>query len=157
VKTFALAALAAALALAPSASRGDGLVFNGSLAAGGELGLDVADTGVVELELAGGYDFVDVGLRPELAIAFGFQPDGNVALRPGVRWLLPGGPIQLRAALDVSNSRGEWDWRWLLLGAAIELRVTGTFGLFAEVDSGFPLNRDAGVPLMARGGASFRF
>jgi hypothetical protein len=128
------------------------------MGAGGELGLDSGKTGVFELELAVGYEIADIGLRPELAAAFGLAPDSNVALRPGIRFELPGLPIQLRAALDASTSRGgDLHWRWLLLGAAAEVRLTGLFGLFAEVDTGAKLNSRAGLPLLVRGGASFRF
>jgi hypothetical protein len=158
VRTSILAALVLALALSPAmAGAADGLVATASIGAGGELGLDHGDTGVVELELVGGWQFEEAGLRPEVGAVIGFQPDGNFALRPGVRWTLPNVPLQLRAALDFSSSRGGFGARWLLLGAAYELRVTGVFGLFAGVDSGFPLAQDAGVPLMARFGASFRF
>jgi hypothetical protein len=48
-------------------------------------------------------------------------------------------------------------WRWLMVGAAWELRFTSEFALFAEVDSGIPLGSDVGVPLLLRGGATFRF
>ncbi|HEX9240965.1 MAG TPA: hypothetical protein VF875_00850 [Anaeromyxobacter sp.] len=135
-----------------------GLTAGASLAAGGELGLDSGRAGVFELELAVGYDIGDLGLRPELAAAFGLAPDSNVAIRPGLRFELPALPVQLRAALDASTSRGgDLHWRWLLLGAAAELRLTGLFGLFAEVDTGVKLSSRAGLPLLVRTGASFRF
>ena len=135
-----------------------GLTASASLGAGGELGLDSGKQGVFELELAVGYEFADIGLRPELAMAFGLAPDSNVAIRPGVRYELPGLPVQLRAALDASTSRGgDLHWRWLLLGAAAEVRLTGLFGLFGEVDTGFKLSSRYGLPLLVRAGASFRF
>jgi hypothetical protein len=135
-----------------------GLTASASLGAGGELGLESGKAGVFELELAVGYEIGDIGLRPELAAAFGLAPDSNFAIRPGVRFELPGLPIQLRAALDASTSRGgDLHWRWLLLGAAAELRLTGLFGLFAEVDTGAKLSSSAGLPLLLRAGASFRF
>jgi hypothetical protein len=135
-----------------------GLTASASLGAGGELGLESGKAGVFELELAVGYEFADIGLRPELAVAFGLEPDSNVAIRPGLRFELPGLPVQLRAAFDASTSRGgDLHWRWLLLGAAAELRLTGLFGLFAEVDTGAKLSSNAGLPLLLRAGASFRF
>ncbi|HEX9049975.1 MAG TPA: hypothetical protein VF841_05520 [Anaeromyxobacter sp.] len=135
-----------------------GLTATVSLGGGGELGLSSGKAGVLEIEGAIGYDFTSVGLRPEVALALGLQPDTNVALRPGVRWSIPEFPIQLRAALDLSNARDSGlRWRWLLVGAAAELRITGLFGLYGEIDTGAPLNSRAGLPLLLRGGASFRF
>jgi hypothetical protein len=58
----------------------------------------------------------------------------------------------------VSNARDSGlRWRWLLVGAAAELRLTGLFGLYGEIDTGAPLNAKAGLPLLLRAGASFRF
>ena len=149
---------AAPAAESPLGGAPTGLVAGASLGAGGELGLDSGKEGVFELELSLGYDIADIGLRPELSAAFGLAPDSNVAIRPGVRFELPGLPIQLRAALDASTSRGgDLHWRWLLLGAAAELRLTGLFGLFAEVDTGVKLSSRSGLPLLVRTGASFRF
>jgi hypothetical protein len=133
-----------------------------SVGGGGELGLDEGegdgDAGVFELETAVGWELPSVGIRPELAAAFGLAPDGHVALRPGVRVALPGYPIQLRVALDAANARGrDFGWRWLLIGAAAELRVTSLLGLYGEVDTGAKLSSDAGLPLLVRMGASFRF
>jgi hypothetical protein len=125
---------------------------------GGELGLESGKAGVLEIEAAVGYEVTSVGLRPELALAFGLAPDTNVALRPGVRWTLPDFPIQLRAAIDLSNARDSGlRWRWLLVGAAAEVRLTSLFGLYGEIDTGAPLNSKAGLPLLLRAGASFRF
>jgi hypothetical protein len=164
-----LPALAAALtALSPAAPTAQepgapapvstGLTASMSLGGGGEMGLSSGKAGVLELEAAVGYEVASIGLRPELAVAFGLAPDTNVAIRPGVRWSLPDIPIQLRAAIDVSNARGDGlRWRWLLVGAAAELRLTSLFALYAEVDTGAPLNSEAGLPLLVRGGASFRF
>lgn len=159
-----LAAAAETPAAPPPAAEGalggapTGLTASASLGAGGELGLSSGKQGVFELELAVGYELQDLGLRPELAAAFGLAPDSNIALRPGLRFELPTLPIQLRAALDASTSRGgDLHWRWLLLGAAAELRLTGLFGLFGEVDTGVKLSSRAGLPLLIRAGASFRF
>ena len=159
-----LAALAA-LALVPLAGAAQepppadaGFTATAALGAGGELGLDSGKAGVLELEAAAGWEFGAVGLRPEFAFALGAAPDGHVALRPGVRWTIPGFPVQLRAAFDASNARTSGlRWRWLLLGAAYEVRFTSVLGLFGEIDTGAPLASDAGLPLLVRAGASFRF
>ncbi len=162
---FALAAALAALLPASSSAQAaaaaptsTGLTATVSMGGGGELGLSSGKAGVLEIEAAAGYEIASIGLRPELALAFGLAPDTNVALRPGVRWNFPESPLQLRVALDLSNARdGGLRWRWLLVGAAGEVRLTSLFGLYAEVDTGAPLNSTAGLPLLVRGGASFRF
>jgi hypothetical protein len=160
---LAIAALLAAPVLARAqgaASTGlpPGFTFTAAMGGGGELGLERGQASVLEVEAAAGYEAREIGLRGELAVALGIEPDTNLALRPGLRWQLPGAPIQLRVALDVSNARDEdWGWRWLLVGAATELRVTGLFGLYGEIDTGVPLRGAAGVPLLLRAGASFRF
>jgi hypothetical protein len=158
---LALAALppvrSAAQDAAPAPSS-TGLAATISLGGGGELGLSDGKAGVLEIEGVVGYDFTSVGLRPEIGLAFGLAPDTNVALRPGVRWTIPEFPIQLRAAFDVSNARDSGlRWRWLLVGAAAEVRLTALFGLYGEIDTGAPLSAKAGLPLLLRGGASFRF
>ncbi len=135
-----------------------GLTASVALGGGGELGRESGKAGVLEIEAAVGYEVGSSGIRPELAAAFGVAPDSHVALRPGVRWTLPGFPIQLRVALDASNARGAtFGWRWLLVGAAAELRLTSLLGVFGEVDTGAPIGSDAGLPLLLRCGASFRF
>ncbi len=166
---LALAAFLAALAAAapsstpaqePSAPTGLAATF--SYGVGGELGLaegeDKGGAGVAEIEATLGYDLESLNLRPELGVVLGLAPDTNFALRPGVRWLSPRVPLQVRLALDMSNARDRsMQWRWLLVGVAAELRFTSVLGLFAEVDTGAPLSSEAGVPLLVRGGASFRF
>lgn len=143
---------------APASTGPTGFTATVSMGGGGELGLSEGKAGVLEVEAAAGYEFTSVGLRPELGLAFGLSPDTNVALRPGVRWSIPEFPIQLRAALDLSNARASGlRWRWLLVGAAAEVRLTSLFGLFGEIDTGAPLNSKAGLPLLLRAGASFRF
>jgi len=130
-----------------------GLVASVSLGGGSELGLDEGEgkSGVLELETVVGWELESVGLRPEVGVAFASHPDGNVALRPGVRWTLPGFPIQLRAAFDVSNARDTGlRWRWLLLGAAVEVRFTSLLGLYGEIDTGVPLGSESGLPLLVR-------
>ena len=157
-----LVALAAAVPLAGSAQEGtsapSGVAATFSVAGGGELGLEQGKAGVFELEGSIGYDLAGLGLRPEIAGVLGVSPDTHLAIRPGFRVTLPGYPIQLRAALDASNSRpGGFEWRWLLVGAAAELRFTGQLGLYAEIDTGVKLSSRAGVPLLLRAGASIRF
>lgn len=155
-----VAALAPAVGVAQQGEEGPptGLTASVSLGGGGELGLDDGKAGVVELEATVGWELVPVGLRPELAVALGIAPDSHLALRPGIRWTIPGFPIQLRVALDGANARDtDFHWRWLLFGAAAELRLTSLLGLYGEVDTGAPLNSDAGLPLLVRAGASFRF
>lgn len=157
---LALAPLAAAAAkpASPGASMATGLTATASLAGGGELGLESGKAGILELEAGVGWEIESIGLRPELALALGIEPDGHIALRPGVRWSIPGFPIQLRAALDASNSRRDsLHWRWLLIGAAGEIRFTSLLALFAEIDTGAPIAADSGLPLLVRAGAAFRF
>lgn len=161
---LSLAALALLAPLAAPAQEGGpaplstGLTASVSLGGGTELGLDEGDAGVLELEAAVGYELTSLGLRPELAAALGVAPDGHVALRPGLRWTIPGFPIQLRVALDASNARDrDLRWRWLLVGAAAEVRFTSLLALYGEVDTGAPLGSHAGLPLLVRAGASFRF
>jgi hypothetical protein len=159
-------ALAAALLPAAALAQGGaeassapgGLAASVSFGGGGELGLDEGKDGVVELEAAVGWELESIGLRPELSAALGVAPDTHVALRPGVRWTIPGFPVQLRAALDASNARDSgFRWRWLLVGAAAEVRFTSLLGLFGEIDTGAPLGSEAGLPLLVRAGASLRF
>jgi hypothetical protein len=159
--------LAAALLLAPPALAQEGpqplsmgLTASVSVGGGAELGLDEGEgeAGVLEAEVAFGWELESIGLRPELAAALGVAPDGHVALRPGLRWALPGLPIQLRVAMDASNARDRGlRWRWLLVGAAGEVRFTSLLGLFGEIDTGAPLGSESGLPLLVRAGASFRF
>lgn len=137
-----------------------GLTATAALGGGAELGLDEedGDAGVLEAEIGIGWEIASLGLRPELTAALGVAPDGHVALRPGFRWSVPDLPIQLRVALDASNARNsDLRWRWLLVGAAAEIRFTSLLGLYGEIDTGAPLGSEAGLPLLVRGGASFRF
>ena len=157
----ALGALALAPSLvaaqAPLAPAPTGFSLTASFGGGGEVGLDHGQAGVLEVEGTAGYELGDSGFRPEVGLAFGLDPDTHVAIRPGVRWSIPAVPVQVRGALDASNSReGGLHWRWLLVGLATEMRLTGLLGLYAEVDSGAPLSSDHGVPLLVRGGISLR-
>lgn len=154
----ALAALVLSPALAAAQAAGPtGLSLTASFGGGGEVGLDHGQAGILEVEGTAGYELGSSGVRPEVGLAFGLDPDTHVALRPGLRWSMPALPVQLRAALDASNSReGGLHWRWILVGLGTELRLTGLVGLYAEVDSGAPLSSDHGVPLLVRGGISLR-
>lgn len=134
-----------------------GLVFSAGVGGGVELGMTDEKAGLAETELSVGWEHAASGVRPELGIGLGFAPDTYFVVRPGVRWVAPEIPIQFRMALDWSNARAERRWRWLLIGGAFELRWTSAFSLLAGVDLGFPVGAKAGLPLMARGGASFRF
>jgi hypothetical protein len=136
-----------------------GLTVTASLGGGGELGLSSGKAGVLELEGAVGYELSGGMIRPELAATLGLAPDSNVSLRPGVRVGLPNLPIQVRVAVDASNSRGATglDWRWFLVGVAGEVRMTSLLGLYGEIDTGAPLSSRYGLPLLLRVGASFRF
>ncbi len=148
------------LAAAQAAPAPLGLTGSLSLAGGTELGLaeGLGKPGLGELEASIGYDLQSYGVRPELGLVLGLSPDTSFAVRPGVRLDIRGVPFQLRAALDASSSRRSGlHWRWLLLGVAAELRFTSVLGLFAEIDSGAPLSSAAGLPLLVRGGAQFRF
>jgi hypothetical protein len=159
MRRLALAALLAVVSSTASAQeRPTGLAGTFSLGGGGELGLDSGKAGVLELEATVGWELAASGVRPELGVALGISPDTHLALRPGVRWSLPTVPVQLRVALDAANARDRsFRWRWLLVGAATEVRFTSVLGLYAEVDTGAPLGSEAGLPLLVRGGASFRF
>jgi len=158
----ALAAALLALALpslAAAQSAPSGVTGSLSIAGGAELGLpDGEKAGLGEIELAVGYEFESVGLRPELGLVLGLAPSSDFSFRPGVRVALPAVPVQLVAALDASTARvSGMRLRWLLLGVATELRLTGAFALFGELDRGAPLNSRAGLPLLFRAGATFRF
>lgn len=134
-----------------------GLVLSAGVGGGVELGMKDEKAGLAEIELSLGWEHAGTGLRPELAAGLGFAPDSHVAVRPGLRWCAPEIPVQLRVALDWSNAREEKRWRWLLVGGAFELRWTSAFSLVAGLDLGFPVGANTGLPLIARGGASFRF
>jgi hypothetical protein len=142
---------------ATSASAPSGLTFAASLGAGGATGLEVGKAGLLELELAAGWEFQPTRLRPELAIAIGVGPETSIAIRPGLRAGLADVPIWLRVALDFSTAREPGlHARWLLLGGAWELRFNTLLALDLGLDFGVPLSGSAGVPFMLRGGGTFR-
>ena len=107
-------AVLAALAAAPASAQEPhvpttGLAATFSFGGGGELGLDEDEdeggAGVSEIEATFGYEFESSGLRPEIGLVLGLNPDTHVALRPGLRWSSHTLPIQVRLALDGSNAR----------------------------------------------------
>jgi hypothetical protein len=143
--------------LAPPTVAPSGLVLGASMAGGVELGLSSGKAGQLELEVLGGWELGELPVRAELGLALGVAPDTSVSARPGLRAPLPGTPIWLRASADWSSSRaGPARWRWLLLGAAWELRVTGVVGFSLEADLGLPLASTAGVPVLLRAAVTFR-
>ena len=152
--------LAAACSVAGTAAAVEpatGLVVTAGIGGGAELGLGEQKAGVAEAEVSAGWEHAPTGLRPELALGLGLAPDGHLAVRPGVRYVSPDAPIQVRVALDWSNARAEKRWRWFLIGAATELRWTSAFSLVGGLDVGIPLGPESGMPLLVRGGAAFRF
>ncbi|HSM91284.1 MAG TPA: hypothetical protein VLT47_00265 [Anaeromyxobacteraceae bacterium] len=134
-----------------------GLVVTAGIGGGGELGLGDRKAGVAEAELSAGWEHAPTGLRPEVAFGLGIAPDGHFAVRPGLRYVSPDAPVQVRIAMDWSNAREEKRWRWLLIGGAAELRWTSDFSLVGGLDLGIPIGPRAGMPLLVRGGAAFRF
>jgi hypothetical protein len=169
MRSLALPIVLALVVALPAASRAQdastlpepsGITLAVAIGGGAELGLDEdeGDPGVLELEVAPGIESEEYGIRGEVGVVLGLQPDTHVALRPGIRYQLPRAPLQLRVALDASNAREHgFGWRWILVGAATELRVTSQLGLVGEVDTGVPLAGDVGLPLLLRLGATFRF
>ncbi|MGC4001006.1 MAG: hypothetical protein QM767_27515 [Anaeromyxobacter sp.] len=138
-----------------SSSGGNG-VIGFAIALGTEQGADGSKKTMLEAEGLLGWEFQN-RIRPEVGLVLGLEPDAHGAIRPGVRLPIPSTPIQLRVALDASNARNEsFSWRYLLLGAAYELKLTGNFALALELDSGVPLRDSAGVPIMIRLGSVVR-
>lgn len=157
-----LCLLVAALAVSPLTATGQepaGPVVALSLAGGGELGMTRSyDKGVGELALLAGWELGLLGLRPELSLALGVAPDANVAIRPGVSWSPGGYPFRARVALDAANARErDLHWRWLLVGGAAELRLTGRLSFDAGLDLGWPLGDNMGLPVLVRVGSTLRF
>jgi hypothetical protein len=139
------------------ASAPSGLTFAASLGAGGETGMTQGKAGLLELEVAAGWEHLPTRLRPELAVALGVAPESSVAIRPGLRAGLAQVPIWLRAAVDFSTARDEGlHTRWLLFGAAWEIQFNTSLAFDLGLDFGIPLANSSGVPLMLRGGGTFR-
>ena len=99
-----------------------GLAATFSYGGGAELGLDEDedqdDAGVSEIEATLGYEFESSGLRPEIGLVLGLNPDTHVACAPACAGRRA--PFRsVRLALDGSNARDHsMGWRWLLLGVA---------------------------------------
>jgi hypothetical protein len=159
IAACALAAFLATPARAQEPSHApSGLELAASIAAGGEMGLSSGKAGLLELELLGGWEHAPTRLAAELAVAFSFGAENSLAVRPGLRYRLEQLPISLRAALDLSNARSDSNGlhaRWLLFGAAWEVRFTSLFALSAGLESGIPLAGTAGVPFLVRVGGTF--
>jgi hypothetical protein len=144
-------------AAAASPSEGSGLALATSLGAGGETGMASGKSGLLELELAGGWEFQATRLRPELAIALGVASETTLALRPGVRAGLADVPVWLRGALDFSTAHHhDLHARWVLFGAAWEVRVNTLLAFDLGLDFGIPMASTAGVPILLRVGGTFR-
>jgi hypothetical protein len=156
-----LVALVGALACLPAGALGaappppaTGLTIAPSLGGGVEIGTRDAE-GLAEVEILAGWEAGHV--RPEVGLVLQVAPGTSAALRPGVRYLFPDAPLQLRGALDWSHASGSWAFRWLVVGAAAELRFTSVLGAFAGADVGIPFTEDAGLGLLVRAGFAFRF
>jgi hypothetical protein len=160
--TLAALALPAGVASAepsspPSSSAPSGVTVAASLGAGAEMGLDQGKAGLLELEVAGGWEHAPTRLRPELGLAVGVAPGSTFALRPGLRAGLAEVPVWLRAALDFSTANhAGLHARWILFGAAWELRVNTTLSFDLGLDFGVPLTGAGGVPILLRAGGTFR-
>jgi len=134
-----------------------GLTVAASIGAGGETGMTQGKAGLLELEVAAGWEHQPTRLRPELALALGVAPESSIAIRPGLRAGLAQVPIWLRAAIDFSTARdGGMHTRWLLFGAAWELQFNTSLAFDLGLDFGIPLASSSGVPLMLRAGGTFR-
>jgi hypothetical protein len=142
---------------AGSPSAPSGLVFAASLGAGGETGMTQGKAGLLELEVAAGWEHQATRLRPELAVVLGVAPESSVAIRPGLRAGLAQVPVWLHAAIDFSTARDEGlHTRWLLFGAAWEIQFNTALAFDLGFDFGIPLASSSGVPLMLRAGGTFR-
>ena len=153
--------LLSALALLGGTARAQpapsGPTVQASLAVGGETGMASGKSGLLELELAAGWEFQATRLRPELAVAFGVTPESAIAFRPGLRAGLAEVPVWLRAAIDFSTARRHGlHARWALFGGAWEFRVNSALAFDLGIDFGIPMASSAGVPILLRAGGTFR-
>jgi hypothetical protein len=142
----------------PSGSGPVGLIVSADIGGGGQLGAGSAYSppGVFEFEVGVAYELF-FGIAPQLSMVLGMSPGTSFAIRPGLEWFIPETPFYLRAAFDASTQVGYLEWRWLLLGAGLAIKITDVLGFTLEGDSGFPLARGVGVPLLVRAGAFARF
>jgi len=142
----------------PSGSGPVGLIVSANIGGGGQLGAGSAYSppGVFEFEVGVAYELF-FGIAPQLSMVLGMSPGTSFAIRPGLEWFIPETPFFLRAAFDASTQAGYLEWRWLLLGGGLAIRITDVLGFTLEGDSGFPLANGVGVPLLVRAGAFARF
>lgn len=155
---FLLAPRLAPASDAQAGHRPIGFTVSADVGGGGQLGAGSAYGGssVFEFEATAGY-YLALGLAPELSLDLGTSPKVSFAIRPGLHWSIPETPFYLRGAVDAATQIGYLNWRWVLLGAGLELRFSDAVGFFAEGDTGFPLVTGAGVPLLVRAGAFYSF
>jgi len=158
VLVLASPARAAADTSTQPARRPIGFTLSADLGGGGQLGAGSRydPPSLFELEATAGY-YVALGLSPELSLVLGMSPGVYFAIRPGIHWAVPESPFYLRVAVDAATQIGYLDWRWVLLGGGLELRLSDAVGFYAEGDTGIPLVSGAGVPLMVRAGAFYSF
>jgi hypothetical protein len=142
----------------PSGSSPVGLILSASVGGGGQVGQGSAydPPAVFELEFGVAYE-IAFGIAPQMSMVLGMAPGTSFAIRPGLEWFIPETPFYLRAAVDASTQVGYLEWRWLLLGGGVAVRITDVLGFTVEADSGFPLANGVGVPLLLRAGAFARF
>lgn len=142
----------------PSGTGPVGFIVSADIGGGGQPGAGSAysPSGVFEFEAGVAYE-VFFGIAPQLSMVLGMSPGASFAIRPGLEWFIPETPFFLRAAFDASTQIGYLEWRWLLLGAGLAIKITDVLGFMVEGDSGFPLASGVGVPLLIRAGAFARF
>jgi len=142
----------------PSGTGPVGFIVSADIGGGGQPGAGSAysPSGVFEFEAGVAYE-VFFGIAPQLSMVLGMSPGAYFAIRPGLEWFIPETPFFLRAAFDASTQIGYLEWRWLLLGAGLAIKITDVLGFMVEGDSGFPLASGVGVPLLIRAGAFARF
>ena len=135
-----------------------GLVVTAGIGGGAELGLGDRKAGVAEAEFSAGWEHAPTGIRPELALGIGFAPDSHVAVRPGLRYVSPDAPIQVRVALDWSNARDEKRWRWNPDRRRSRVPLDERLLAPRRPRPRHPaIGPETGMPLLLRGGAAFRF
>lgn len=149
---------AAADSTTTSARRPVGFTLSADLGGGGQLGSGsrYQPPSLFEFEATAGY-YVGLGLSPELSFVLGMSPGTYFAIRPGLHFAVPQSPFYVRVAVDAATQIGYLEWRWVLLGGGLELRLTDAVGFYGEGDTGVPLSAGVGVPLMVRAGAFYSF
>ena len=108
-----------------------------------------------EIEATLGYEFESSGLRPEIGLVLGLDPDTHVpAPRPALVVAHPSDPGPARPR-RLERPR-PLDGVWLLLGVAAGSASRASSASSPRSTAG-RRSRRAGVPLLVRGGATFRF